>query len=89
MLDIFKTLIWVIIAFLFGILSVYSYLSFKPLKTQMKEVKEADKNVKVIIGGINYTEPLIEVCKAIRSIIFTSTIAAVISAITAILSIYI
>ncbi|MBZ2167029.1 hypothetical protein [Methanobacterium spitsbergense] len=88
-----KTVIWMVIALIFGVLAFYSHKSVKLIENQIHEMDEKSKEngvqATVIIAGTDIHDPIKWLCKSVKSVSNIGTIAAVISSIVAILSIFI
>lgn len=90
-MNVFVTTLWLIIACLFGILTIYSTFSRK----DFKEIKKDIDNPQVImhqIGGINYTDSYKLVLpyfyRIVRSTFIIGSIGLLLSAVAAIVSIF-
>jgi hypothetical protein len=84
-----KTVIWLIIALMFFVLAFYSWKAFKPTEIRIREMNKAHNGgADISVNGISLLESPILLCKSIKAVSYIGMVATILSAIAAVLSIY-
>lgn len=75
---------------MFFVLAFYSWNAFRPTEMRIRAMNKAHNGgADILVNGISLNEPPILLCKSIKAVSFIGMIATILSAIAAILSIYI